>query len=95
MTTNTEIKTEQENSKLQLSDTPRQPRIDYLRLRNQRYNIPDYTPISWEISRIPLGQPDQVITCTCSYVGDNIEDVCFMNNIYKKDEIKELIKQKE
>ncbi len=44
---------------------------------------------------LPLGQPDQVITCTCSYVGDNIEDVCFMNNIYKKDEIKESIKQKE
>jgi len=95
MTTNTEIKTEQENSKLQLSDTPRQPRIDYLRRRNQIYNIPDYTPISWEISRIPLGQPDQVITCTWLYVGDTIEDDIIMNNIYKKDEIKESIKQKE
>ena len=84
MTENKEMKTEQENSKLQLSDPG--PRVDYLNgnvlFRNR------------VLSRILLGQPDQVIICSI-IKENNIEDGIFMNNTYKKDEVKELVKQEE
>ena len=87
MTENTEMKIEQENSKLQLLDTG--PRIDYLHPLYKKYNIPLYTPNSFETKRISLEQPDQVIIC--SLIGNNIEDVILMNNTYKKDEAEELL----
>ncbi len=82
MTENKEMKTEQENSKLQLSDPG--PRVDYL------YDLYEERKLSKipleQISRIQLGQTDQVINCSL-IGGNNIEDVILMNNTYKKDEV--------
>jgi len=88
MTENKEMKTEQENSKLQLSVPG--PRVDYLYdnvlFRNR---VLSKIPLE-QISRIQLGQPDQVINCSL-IGGNNIEDVILMNNTYKKDEVEELL----
>ena len=92
MTENKEMKTEQENSKLQLSVPG--PRVDYLYdnvlFRNR---VLSKIPLE-QISRIQLGQTDQVINCSL-IGGNNIEDVILMNNTYKKDEVEELVKQEE
>jgi len=98
MTENTEIKTEQENSKIQFSDPgPRcsynlygydNSKDDYKNIINQT-NIRSSTiengfkaALSIGDFGTQLGQPDQVIIC--SFIGgNNIEDVIFMN---KKDE---------
>ncbi len=85
----TETNTEQANIK-----TPTGPRVDYVVDIYKKYNIPLYTPSSFETGRIQLGQPDQVIICSL-IGGNNIEDVIFMNNTYKKDEVEELVKQEE
>ena len=88
MTENKEMKTEQENSKLQLSVPG--PRVDYLYdnvlFRNR---VLSKIPLE-QISRIQLGQTDQVINCSL-IGGNNIEDVILMNNTYKKDEVEELL----
>jgi len=92
MTENKKMKTEQENSKLQLSDPG--PRVDYL-YDNVLFRNKVLRKIQLEqISRIQLGQPDQVIICSI-IKENNIEDGIFMNNTYKKDEAKELVKQEE
>ena len=82
MTENTEMKTEQKNSKIQFSDPG--PRCSY-----NFYG--DDNRIITRTSGIRLGQPEQVIIC--SFIGgNNIEDVIIMNNTEIKNEAEELLK---
>jgi len=90
-TENTEMKTEHANIKTQLLDTPQGPRIDYSLYGEENFVMTSKIPLE-QINRILLGRTDPVIICSIITTGNNIEDVCLMNNTYKKDEAEKLLK---
>ena len=91
MTENKEMKTEQEYIKIQLSDISPGPRVDYMHTLYGDDNLVG-------TRSIPLGQLtscDEVVICSMYTAGNNIEDVCLMNNTCKKDDNNNMTENKD
>ena len=86
-----EMKTEQEYIKIQLSDISPNPRVDYMHTLYGDDNLVG-------TRSIPLGQLtscDEVVICSMYTAGNNIEDVCLMNNTCKKDDNNNMTENKD
>ena len=86
-----EMKTEQEYIKIQLSDISPGPRVDYMHTLYGDDNLVG-------TRSIPLGQLtscDEVVICSMYTAGNNIEDVCLMNNTCKKDDNNNMTENKD
>ena len=91
MTENKEMKTEQEYIKIQLSDISPNPRVDYMHTLYGDDNLVG-------TRSIPLGQLtscDEVVICSMYTAGNNIEDVCLINNTCKKDDNNNMTENKD
>ena len=96
MTENKEMKTEQEYIKIQLSDISPGPRVDYMHTLYGDENLVGTHSIPLgQLTRGQLTSCDEVVICSMYTAGNNIEDVCLMNNTCKKDDNNNMTENKD